>query len=224
MQLLPPEAAPRPSPDDLRLLGAERVRQGWRLLCGLLASHGVEAPWMTASLRGADSSGTHPDCHGFPHGRCFPSRVRAVRHPSWPLGAGCGSGHDHSGRSAGAGGSRPVRSRGWGALLVLSRARLNGQMELGGPDVMTRISRALASPEMAAALSDALRKPWNSWSGNCWWRGCPFGGSGGAARQYRPGRRGHGCGGSPPGSAGESSGRKHHLAEPCGPPAFTDTL
>ncbi|HPU98470.1 MAG TPA: hypothetical protein PLO53_11020, partial [Candidatus Hydrogenedentes bacterium] len=28
VQLLPPEAAPSPSPDDMRLLGTERVRQG----------------------------------------------------------------------------------------------------------------------------------------------------------------------------------------------------
>lgn len=157
VQLLPPEAAPSPSPDDMRLLGTERVRQGWRLLCGLLASHGIEAPWMTASLRGADPSGTQivTDFRMDAVSRRV-SGQPGTRPGRWALAVDLGT-TTVAGALVPADPARLDTEEG-APPLMLSGARLNGQLELGGPDVMSRIARAQGSPEMAAALSDALRE------------------------------------------------------------------
>ena len=166
VQVLPPERAPDPDGDDSRLLGDDRVRQGWRLLCGLIRRADVQVPATALSAEAVDQRFGHIVDHYEVSGTGLENRrpgggTRLGISTSRPAGRRWALAID-LGTTTVAGALVPLNPADGetGCVPVppmFSDAVLNSQAEAGGPDVMSRIARASESPETMTDLTDRLR-------------------------------------------------------------------
>lgn len=165
VRLMPPDWVPLPGSDDLRLMGEDQVRQGWRLLCGLLRQAEIDLPAMAAQAgdpaQGLAQMVDHYRAAGEQpspqrgKGEDPRSRVVSLSGHCWTLAIDLGT-------TTLGGALVPLDrqaqdARRGAAPEMLSDAVMNGQAEVGGPDVMSRIARASESPEFSRALTKRLR-------------------------------------------------------------------
>jgi len=165
VRVLPPDRAPLPGEDDLRLLGEDQIRQGWRLLCGLLRQAGIPVPGMTGQeddpTRGLAQMVDHYTGVEARSGQAWPRTVGRLTEAvstswrRWALAVDLGT-------TTVGGALIPLDAAdqdfGSGSVpRMLSDAVMNAQAAAGGPDVMSRIARASESPEASRALTELLR-------------------------------------------------------------------